>query len=69
MRRTAHVANAAESPEARKLLDALEAAPFAPPSPADVGATPALVRTLARDGLLTELDGVVFASSALQRAP
>jgi selenocysteine-specific elongation factor len=68
VRHSSHVADATESPEARKLLEALEAAPFSPPAPADVGASPALVRTLTRDGLLTDLDGVVFATSALARA-
>jgi selenocysteine-specific elongation factor len=68
VRDAAHAANAAESPEARELLDALDAAPFAPPAPADVGASPALVRTLTRDGQLTELDGVVFSTDALERA-
>jgi selenocysteine-specific elongation factor len=68
VRHGSHVADATESPEARKLLDALEASPFSPPAPADVGASPGLVRTLTRDGLLTDLDGVVFATSALARA-
>jgi selenocysteine-specific elongation factor len=68
VRHASHVANAAESPDARRLLAALDAAPFSPPSPAEAGASPALVRTLTREGVLTELDGVVFATSALDRA-
>jgi selenocysteine-specific elongation factor len=68
VRHESHLVNAAESPEAQRLLAALDAAPFAPPSPAEAGASPALVRTLTREGLLTELDGVVFATSALDRA-
>ncbi len=68
VRHASHLANAAESPDARRLLEALDASPFAPPSPADAGASPALVRTLTREGVLTELDGVVFATSALDRA-
>jgi selenocysteine-specific elongation factor len=68
VRHVTHVADAAESPEARKLLDALDAAPFSPPAPSDVGATQALVRTLTRAGLLTDLDGVVFSTAALERA-
>jgi selenocysteine-specific elongation factor len=58
----------AETPEARKLLDALEAAPFSPPEPASVGAEPGLVRSLAREGQVVELDGVAFAASALDES-
>ncbi|HZP28530.1 MAG TPA: selenocysteine-specific translation elongation factor, partial [Acidimicrobiia bacterium] len=68
VRHVSHVADAADSPEARKLLDALDASPFSPPAPADLGASPALVRTLTRDGLLTDVDGVVFSTAALARA-
>jgi selenocysteine-specific elongation factor len=68
VRHASHVGDAAESPAARKLLDALDAAPFSPPAPADVGASPALVRTLTRQGLLTDLDGVVFSTHALDQA-
>jgi selenocysteine-specific elongation factor len=54
-----------DSPEARKLLDALEAAPFAPPEPESVGAPSGLVRALTREGRVVDLDGIVFAKSAL----
>ena len=54
-----------ESPEAIRLLAALEAAPFAPPAPSDLGVPTALTRSLVREGLLIDLDGVVFAASAL----
>ena len=57
-----------ESAEARALLDALEKAPFSPPEPASAGADPALVRSLVREGALVDLDGIVFASSALDEA-
>jgi len=57
-----------DDPAARRLLDALEASPLAPPSPADVGASRALVQALARAGAVVELDGVVFATSALDDA-
>ncbi|MDQ6854188.1 MAG: SelB C-terminal domain-containing protein, partial [Actinomycetota bacterium] len=68
VRDKAHRPLVAESPEARKLLDALEAAPFSPPEPASVGAEPGLVRLLAREGQVVELDGVVFAVTALDEA-
>jgi selenocysteine-specific elongation factor len=68
VRNEAHRPLVAESPEARKLLDALEAAPFSPPEPASVGAEPGLVRSLAREGQVVELDGVVFAVTALDEA-
>ena len=57
-----------ESAEARALLDALEKAPFSPPEPASAGADPALVRSLVREGALVDLDGIVFASSAVDEA-
>jgi len=66
--RSAGQAGTTDDPEARKLLDALEASPFAPPAPADVGASPAVVRALTRAGTIVDLDGVVFATSALDRA-
>jgi selenocysteine-specific elongation factor len=65
VRDASHRAEASDSPEARKLLDALEAAPFAPPEPASVGADPSLVRALGREGRVVDLDGIVFATSAL----
>jgi selenocysteine-specific elongation factor len=57
-----------EDPDARNLLDALDAAPFAPPAPVDVGATTALVRALVQTGALVDLDGVIFTRAALDRA-
>ncbi len=57
-----------DSAEARALLDALEAAPFSPPEPASVGAAPSLVRSLTREGAVADLDGIVFASGAVDEA-
>jgi selenocysteine-specific elongation factor len=59
---------AADSAEARALLDALEAAPFSPPEPASVGADPALVRSLVREGAVVDIDGILFASGAVDEA-
>jgi selenocysteine-specific elongation factor len=59
---------ATDTAEARAFLDALEAAPFAPPEPTSVGAGPALVRSLAREGAVLDLDGIVFASGAVDEA-
>jgi selenocysteine-specific elongation factor len=67
VRDAAHHPLVAESPEARKLLDALQASPFSPPEPGSVGAEPGLVRSLAREGLVVDLDGVVFATTALDQ--
>jgi selenocysteine-specific elongation factor len=58
----------ADSAEARALLDALEAAPFSPPEPASVGAAPSLVRSLTREAAVVDLDGIVFASGAIDEA-
>jgi hypothetical protein len=57
-----------DHPDARKLLDALDTEPFAPPAPADTGASPALVRALVRAGVLVDLDGVIFTADALGEA-
>jgi selenocysteine-specific elongation factor len=64
----AHVTSAAESPEAQALVTALDASPFSPPSPADMGAPSALVRALVRDGVLVDVDGVIFTAAALDAA-
>jgi selenocysteine-specific elongation factor len=53
-----------DDPAARKLLDALDAEPFAPSPPDD----PALVRALVRAGALVDLDGVIFSTTALDDA-
>ena len=45
-------------------LDAVRAAPFAPPAPTDVG----LARALAREGALVEVGGIYFAAEALDDA-
>jgi selenocysteine-specific elongation factor len=66
--RSADQMDVLDDPAARKLIAALEASPFAPPAPADVGASPTLVRALLRAGAIVELDGVVFATSALDDA-
>jgi selenocysteine-specific elongation factor len=66
--RDARQAGVLEEPAARKLLDALAASPHAPPAPADVGAPLSLVRALVREGAIVELDGIVFATSALDDA-
>jgi selenocysteine-specific elongation factor len=66
--RGARQAGVLDDPGARKLLDALAASPYAPPAPAEVGASLALVRALARSGAVVELDGIVFATGALDDA-
>jgi selenocysteine-specific elongation factor len=69
VRAAGHSTAAAESPEARRLLDALAAAPYSPPDPAELGAGRTLVRALAREGSVVELDdGVVIAAAALDDA-
>src|SRR5207247_283816 len=63
-----HAGRASQTPGGQRLLAALQAEPFAPPAPARVDADPRLVRLLAREGLVVDLDGVVFAASALDDA-
>jgi selenocysteine-specific elongation factor len=63
-----HRTSVAGEPEAKRLVAALEATPFAPPTPAELDAPPAIVRGLVREGILVDLDGVILAASALQQA-
>ncbi|HVF33362.1 MAG TPA: selenocysteine-specific translation elongation factor [Acidimicrobiales bacterium] len=49
-------------------VGALEAAPFAPPTPEEAGADRAEVRDLVRRGLVLERDGMHFAASAVDEA-
>ena len=55
-------------PNARRFLEALDAAPFSPPSPADVDVGPDVVRALLRGGEIVSLDGFYFSVAALDDA-
>jgi selenocysteine-specific elongation factor len=68
VRSATHQARVSEEPEARRVLAALGAEPFAPPSPAELGARPEIVRGLVREGLLVDVEGLVFTAEALDRA-
>ncbi len=63
-----HVGRACDDPDGQRLIAALDAEPFAPPSPAEVGAPIAIVRALVREGAIVDLDGVVFSTAALASA-
>jgi len=63
-----HATSVTDSPEAHTLLAAFASAPYAPPAPAATGAPVALIRAMVRDGMLVDVDGVVFAASALDGA-
>jgi selenocysteine-specific elongation factor len=67
-RLTSHRGRVADEPEAQRLLAALDAVPFSPPAPAEVGGSPEIVRGLLREGLLLDLDGTVFTTSAIEKA-
>jgi selenocysteine-specific elongation factor len=58
---------AAASPDGRRVVEAFEAAGFAPPRPSEVG-DPGVVRALVREGALVDVDGVVFGAGALDAA-
>lgn len=68
VRDASHVGAVAETPEARALVARFAASPYAPPAPDDAGAPIALVRACVREGLLVDVDGTVFAASALASA-
>ena len=64
--RSATSAPVVDDPAARALLDAMNARPFDPPAPTELGASPTLVRALIRAGELVDVDGVVFARARLR---
>jgi len=68
VRSDAHRVRVSEDPEARRVLAALGAEPFGPPSPAELGARPEIVRGLVREGLLVDVEGLVFTAEAVERA-
>ena len=68
VRDASHVGAVADTPEATALVAQFAASPYAPPSPAETGAPVALVRACVREGLLVDVDGTVFAASALASA-
>ena len=68
VRLASHRSRVSGTPEAERLVAALAAAPFAPPEPAALGADQALVRALVREGVLVDLEGVVFSASAIDDA-
>jgi selenocysteine-specific elongation factor len=67
-RLASHLARVADEPEAHKLLAALDAEPFSPPAPEEVGTRPEIVRGLIREGLLIDLDGLIFSAAGLDKA-
>jgi selenocysteine-specific elongation factor len=60
--------DATADPRARQFLDALDAAPYAPPAPRELGIPPGIVRALERDGRIVALDGTYFSAAALDSA-
>jgi selenocysteine-specific elongation factor len=67
-RLASHRGRVAGEPEAQRLLAALDAVPFSPPAPAEVGGSPEIVRGLLREGLLVDLDGTIFTAAAVEQA-
>jgi selenocysteine-specific elongation factor len=61
-------ADATLAPDAQRFLDALVAAPFAPPAPAELGVGSDVVRVLVKDGAIVALDGIYFAADAIEEA-
>ena len=67
-RLASHRGRVAGEPEAQRLLAALDAVPFSPPAPSEVGGSPEIVRGLLREGLLVDLDGTIFTAVAVEKA-
>jgi selenocysteine-specific elongation factor len=68
VRQVSHRGRASDDPDGRRLLDALEGEPFAPPSAGELGVPIEVERALVREGVAVDLDGVVFAATALELA-
>ncbi len=68
VRHVDHRGRASDDPEAQRLLAALAAAPFSPPSATEVGVAIDVARALVREGAAVDLDGVLFAADALEQA-
>ncbi len=66
--RTDHALVVADTPEGRRLLHALRAQPFNPPSPAELDVPMRVVRLLERDNLVVEYSDVWFAQEAIEAA-
>ena len=66
VRHRAHAGQVTASDDGRRVLATFEATPFSPPTPD--GADAPVVRALVREGVLVDVDGVVFATTALARA-
>jgi len=54
----------ADTPDAVALVAALDASPFTPPTPGDI----ALARALVREGVLVDVNGVLFTRGAVDKA-
>jgi selenocysteine-specific elongation factor len=61
-------AGAADPLAGHPFVSALEATPFRPPSPTELGVDPLELRELVRRGLVVEQDGVWFAPAAIDQA-
>jgi selenocysteine-specific elongation factor len=61
-------ADTAETPAGRAVLEALRAAPFAPPDPRNMLDDPQVLAALVREGAVIKCDEIWFASDALARA-
>lgn len=68
VRLSSHRPRVSDDPEVRRLLAALEAAPFSPPAPGELAVDPRVVRSAVREGLATSLDGILFVTTALDEA-
>lgn len=66
--RAAGSAAPSRSVAAQRFIAALEASPYAPPAPSDVNVDITTARALVREGVVVDLDGVLFAASAVATA-
>lgn len=68
VRQAGHRPSPLDDPRSRELLAALEASPFSPPSPAELGVPADVVRALEREGAVVTVGDVVLSAEALAEA-
>ena len=63
-----HVGKASETPEGQRFIRSLEAAPFSPPSPAELEVEIRIVKLLVREGIIEQHQDIYFTTAAIAEA-
>lgn len=68
LRSPGRVPEVGDDPAVRRLVDALDATPFSPPSPEDLGIDRGIGRAAVKEGLAVDVQGVLMGTSAVAEA-